>query len=144
MQRRILLLIICLLLTGCIVVPLPHVTQSSPSIKGRITDAMTSLPIKNAIVQLENHEAQDKRHASLHDRPRHGATTKTRADGRFSIGSRYNFHLLWYCNPSFQFHLPNGAYWLGELSVTHPGYEPFSTRSFTNGSYLSLKRTDAR
>jgi hypothetical protein len=144
MQRLILVLIGCCLLTGCIVVPLPHVTESSPSIKGRIIDAMTSQPIKNAVVQLENRQAQDKRHASIHDRPQDGATTKTRADGRFSLGPRYNFHLLWYCNPSFQFHLPNGTYWLGELSVTHPDYERFSASSFTNRSDLWLKRTVAQ
>jgi len=96
---------------------------------GRIVDAETGKPIERAVVSLKNHEAQDFRHASVSDDSRPGASTISRSNGTFHIGSRYNLHLLWYANPSWQFHIPFGTYWLGEVEVSCEGYNTLAVTS---------------
>jgi hypothetical protein len=115
------------LLTGCIVVPLPHTSRKSPAIEGRVVDSRDR-PVKGARIELQNEKVYGRTGEDLSVA---GARTETGADGRFSLWPRYNLHLLWYANPSFQFHVPGGTFWTGRLTVRHPD---FYTRTHDAGS----------
>jgi hypothetical protein len=115
------------LLTGCILVPLPHTSTKSPAIEGRVVDS-NDQPVEGAHIVLENCKAWGP---TDEDWSVHGARTTTGADGRFNLWPRYNLHLLWYWNPSFQFSIPGGAFWTGQLTVS---YGPFYTRTYDTGS----------
>jgi hypothetical protein len=101
------------------VFPVPHLSRQSPRLKGRVVDAASGNPIQGASVQVLN---RGDAHGDLYA----GAIAKTKANGEFRLGATYNLHLLYYCNPSFQFSLPLGSYWKGELRVTHAGYASLS------------------
>lgn len=109
--------------TGCVVVPLPHISHRSPPIDGRVVDGVTGRPVQCALVELTLREGGAHNYGWRGD-VRPGPTARTTADGYFHFDTKYNFHLLWYANLSFQFHLPSGTYWTGELRVTHDGYRP--------------------
>jgi hypothetical protein len=99
-------------LTGCVVLPVPHTTQSSPQISGRTLDSRTRRPVVGASIRLAN-------------LPK--VATTTGSDGRFTLNARRNFHVLWYANPSFVMHFPYADarhYWSGSMHVTHGGYKP--------------------
>lgn len=118
-MRLCILLVMSVLLTGCIVLPVPHVTKSSPPTHGKVVDAESGTPVDGAAVQLTTSGAWD-------GKPRSGALTTTAADGTFHLGSRYNFHLGLYANLSWALHWPPGSYWEGKGLVTRDGYEPLS------------------
>src|SRR6266481_2386760 len=88
------------LLTGCL--PFPHTTDRSPAVSGRVVDARTRAPIKEARVWLEKS-------------PHH--TTYTDADGRFRMGATWNFHWAYFS--------PEGD-WPDRkdpmVAIEHPGY----------------------
>lgn len=117
------------LVSGCIVVPLPHVTKRSPGLEGHVRDATTGQPIAGATVELVTHEGQARDYAMVGHDTRQGARVRTGDDGSFDIGPRYNFHLLWYANPSFHFHVPFGTFWLGESTISRDGYRSVSLHS---------------
>src|SRR5256885_3435418 len=124
-------------LTGCVAVPLPHITRKSPRVSGRVVDGATDRPIESAVVQLITTEGGAANHAWSGD-VRPGPTAKTGANGRFRIGTKFNFHLFWYANVSWQFHWPTGAYWDGQLLVKHNGYSDLrvSVLDHLRGEYL--------
>ena len=126
------LLLVVVIFVGCVVVPIPHLTTSSPNVKGHVIDANSGQPVAHAVVSLKNHQAQDIHHAFTSGDAFPGASVTSGADGAFSIGARYNLHFLWYKNPSWGFHLPEGSYWLGELEVRREGYKTLSITS-SNG-----------
>ena len=104
-------------LTGCVALPIPHTTQSSPKISGRALDSRTRRPVAGASVQLAN-------------LPK--IATTTGSDGRFTLDATRNFHLIWYANPSFVMHFPYADaryYWSGSLRITHDGYKPVSLKA---------------
>ena len=104
-------------LTGCVALPVPHTTQSSPKISGRALDSRTRQPVAGASVQLTN-------------LPK--VATTTGSDGRFTLNATHNFHLIWYANPSFVLHIPYADaryYWSGSLRITHDGYKPVSLKA---------------
>jgi len=104
-------------LAGCVVLPVPHTTQSSPKISGRALDSRTRRPVAGASVQLGNLPQ---------------IATTTGSDGRFTLNATRNFHLLWYANPSFVMHFPFADaryYWSGSLRITHDGYKPVSIKA---------------
>lgn len=109
-------------LSGCVIVPLPHVTQESPRVTGRIIDSATGRPLSNAVVQLWSRAASDMAYATPREVQLAGARAVSAADGHFQIRPRYNFHFVYYANPSFYFHLPFGRYWVGELTVKKTNY----------------------
>jgi len=111
------LIVMPVLLTGCIVLPVPHVTKKSPRTLGRVVDAATSAPIDGAVVQLTTVDDWNRK-------PCPGPRTTTAADGSFDLGSSYNFHLGLYANVSWAVHFPAGSYWEGTGLVTCAGYEP--------------------
>lgn len=98
-------------------------------IEGHVRDASTGRPVAGATVELTTRSAQAADYASLNNEMKRGARTRTDADGSFHIATRHNFHLLWYANPSFQFHIPSGSYWLGESTVSREGYESVALHS---------------
>ena len=117
----LLLLLPTVLLTGCVVLPVPHVTKESPRTLGRVVDAETGAPVEGAVVQLTTVD-------DWNQKPQPGAHARTGADGTFELGSRYNFHLALYANPSWAIHFPPGSYWEGKLLVTREYYAPLSFR----------------
>jgi hypothetical protein len=127
------------LLTGCIVIPIPHTSTKSPAIQGRVVDS-NDRPVKGARIELQNKKAWARTGADLSVA---GARTKTGADGRFNLWPRYNLHLLWYANPSFQFHVPGGAFWTGRLTVSREGFysTTHDTGSKTSGQVGDLHLT---
>src|SRR5437870_2828786 len=84
-------LLAAVLLTGCIVLPVPHFTKKSPGIDGRVVDAATGRAVDSAVVQLTNVGDWDRDLRS-------DATAKTKTEGDFHLGARYNFHLALYAN----------------------------------------------
>ena len=109
-------------LTGCIAVPLPHYTRSSPDVSGRVIDSKTGVPIEGARVEWVRQEGGARRYAWGGGDRHPGPVAMTGADGRFGGGTKLNFHLLWYANVSWQFHWPTGSYWDGELEIAREGY----------------------
>jgi hypothetical protein len=116
-MRASILLMMPVLLTGCIVLPVPHVTKKSPRTLGKVVDDATSAPVDGAVVQLTTVGAWNRS-------PCPGRRTTTGADGRFELSSSYNFHLGLYANVSWAVHFPAGGYWEGTGLVTCAGYEP--------------------
>ncbi|HEY4415855.1 MAG TPA: carboxypeptidase-like regulatory domain-containing protein [Verrucomicrobiae bacterium] len=127
------------LLTGCIIIPFPHTSIKSPEVEGRVVDS-NDRPVKGARIELENCKAYGRTGT---DWTVPGARTTTGADGRFSLWPKYNLHLLWYSNPSFQFNIPGGAFWTGRLTVSCEGFyvKTYDTGSTTNGHIGDLHIT---
>ncbi len=114
------LAVFALLQTGCMIVPIPHATKQSPRIEGRVVDPQGN-PIAGAHIKLLN---EPENSGTDHDPATKPAETTSGSDGRFRLSSRHNFHLLWYGNLSFSFHVPGGEYWTGCLIVSHADYSP--------------------
>ena len=91
------------LLTGCL--PFPHTTDRSPAVSGRVVDARTRAPIKEARVWLEKS-------------PHH--TTYTDADGRFRMGATWNFHWA-YFSPEGDWPDRKDSY----TEISRPGYHTY-------------------
>jgi hypothetical protein len=134
-----------ILLGGCIAVPLPHYTRSSPNVSGRVIDAKTGAPIEGARVEWVRQEGGARRYAWGGGDRHPGPVTMTGTDGRFGGGTRLNLHLFWYANVSFQFHWPTGSYWHGDLEVTREGYasQHVQVVEHWNGEY-SVRASDIR
>src|SRR5271169_6536094 len=113
--------IAAVVLVGCMVFPVPHLSQQSPRLSGSVVDSATGRPIEGASIQITN---RGDAHGDLYP----GPIITTRANGEFRLGARYNLHLLYYWNPSFQFSLPLGSSWTGDLRVAPAAYEPLSVR----------------
>lgn len=122
--RLFLVAVLASVLCGCVVVPLPHYTRSSPRLTGRVLDA-GGKPVGGAVVQVIVHKGQRRGTTYSEDLP--GASAHTDESGRFLVDTHYNFHLLWYANVSWDFHLPFGDYWSGEILITRDNH-PFRLR----------------
>ena len=124
-------LLLAVFQTGCIIMPVPHPTERSPSLQGRVIDSDDN-PIQGARIELQNKNAhsRDGTEALLVS----GAQTTTGSDGYFSLRPRYNAHLFYYINPSFDFHWPGGSYWSGKLKVNS---EKFKSQTFHIGENKS-------
>ncbi|MCD6050145.1 MAG: Carboxypeptidase regulatory-like domain [Verrucomicrobia bacterium] len=132
---------LALLHTGCMVVPIPHATKQSPTIDGRVVDPQGN-PIAGVHIKLLN----ELRHTGPRNDPAtKPAETTSGPDGRFRLSSQHNFHLLWYGNISFSFHVPRGEYWTGCLIVSHADYSPLyhDSGSKTNRHLRDLTLTPA-
>ena len=125
-------------LTGCVAVPLPHYTRSSPHVSGKVIDSETGTPIEGARVEWIREEGGARRYAWGGGDRHPGPVATTGADGQFGGGTKLNFHIFWYANVSWQFHWPTGSYWNGELEVTRQGYRSQLLRvlnNWCNGEY---------
>ena len=117
--------------TGCIIIPVPHPTERSPSLQGRVIDSNNN-PIQGARIELQNKNAH--RRSGTEALIMSGAHTTTGSDGYFSLWPRYNAHLFYYINPSFDFHWPGGSYWNGQLNINS---ERFKSQTFKIGENKS-------
>jgi len=117
------LAVACVALSGC-VVPAPSVDERSPAVSGRVVDATTQQPIKDATVVLHEHPSYKAR------------TDKT---GTYRIRARHNvqlFLVLGICGEE----IPWPKYYKAdELDVTHPRYEPLR---FQAAQYLDTRPTN--
>ena len=96
-----------LALSGC-VVPAPSVDQRSPTVSGRVLDAVTKQPVKGAVVMLHEHPSYKAR---------------TDGDGIYRIRARHNVHLLLILGICGE-QIPEGNYYRAdELDISHPLYE---------------------
>jgi hypothetical protein len=99
-----------LALASCAVLPLPHTTNASPPVTGRVVDSKSRIPVPDAVVRL----AANRRVTALTD-----------AEGSFRLRASHNFHLLLYWNPSFTAGWPAGSY-SDKIEILHPGYPPYA------------------
>jgi hypothetical protein len=91
---------------GC-VWPVPHMSERSPEVRGRVIDSATELPIEGATI-------------ALHGNPR----IEARSDhaGVYRIRARHNLHLVTFLGPcSSEF--PQGKYYGNKVDISHPNYE---------------------
>jgi len=98
-------------LSGCVIVPLPHVTHASPEVVGKVVDSETGDPVPQAAVRLA-------------DRP--SVVTSSKADGTFVLPHSWNFHLLWWATyDGINVHFPDGMRPSGDISISHAGYRTY-------------------
>ena len=110
--------------SACVIIPVPHPTERSPALQGRVIDAKNN-PVQGAQIELvnENAHCRDGFNRLLVA----GAQTTTGNDGSFNLWPRYNVHLLYYINLSFDFHWPGGSYWTRQVKVSG---ENFNSKTF--------------
>ena len=116
-------------LSGC-VWPVPHKSERSPEVRGRVIDAVTHLPIAKATVALHNHPS---------------IMARTDRTGAYRVQATHNVHLVTFlgmCSSDF----PQGKYYGDEVDVSHPLYQTNQIRArqyrderFTNGTPLVLR-----
>ena len=92
-------------LSGCIW-PVPHTSQRSPEVSGRVLDATTQAPIAKAKV-------------ALHDCP--SVTTATDNSGSFVLRATHNFHYASRMGMCWT-DLPEGKQYGPSIEVSHPRY----------------------
>ncbi len=78
-------------------------------------DASNGRPVEGAVVEAIIESTWERK-------PVGNLTTRSGSDGKFKISSKQNFHMLYYANPSFQFHAPQGSSWTGRLHIKHDKY----------------------
>ena len=116
--------------SGC-VWPVPHTSERSPEVRGRVIDSVTQLPIQSATVSLHDHSS---------------IAARTDTAGIYRIRATHNVHLVTFlgiCSSEF----PQGKYYYGdEVDVSHPRYETALIRArqhrdpqTTNGAQLVLR-----
>jgi len=101
------LLLLCgFALSGCVIVPYPHTTQSSPEIRGRILDETTHNPVGGAEI-------------SVHERPSTRVVSDT--TGQFLLPVHHNFH--WFITASScADDLPHGLPYCDTVDIRCRGY----------------------
>jgi hypothetical protein len=107
MWVRLLLLALSLVLGGCLTVPipLPHMTERSPQVSGKVVDAATGAPVVDARVEFQENSAL----AALTDENGEFRIAATRKPEPFaSTGQQLNI----------------GAKIEPRLRVTREGYDP--------------------
>jgi len=109
------------LLTGC--VPIPHTTERSPEVCGRVLDARTRAPIQGAKVFL----IQAPDHAAYTD-----------VSGYFQLKAARNFHLA-YVLAGERGHWPERK--VGSMEIYHPNYLPVCGGWSGNVGDILLKPT---
>ncbi len=97
--------LVLILLSGC--VPIPHTTPRTGEVRGRVLDARTRTPVKDAKVFMD-------------PAPHHA--TYTGADGWFRLKATRNFHLA-YIFVVETGHWPEEKY--SVIKITHAGYALF-------------------
>jgi hypothetical protein len=100
-MRFIPLILLLGLAAGCL--PIPHTTEHSPEVRGKVLDARTHAPIQGAKV-------------FLYDHPR--TSCETDSAGYFCLRATHNFHLA-YVAPEGNW--PQGTYY-DTVDFSHRGY----------------------
>ena len=99
------LIVVCVASVGC-VIPLPHATTESPRWKGRVVDASTSRPLKNARVAIALYPE---------------TAVYSRTDGRFEVGPAKHLRWGYLLTPVLIHDLPSGIYEFSRaVSISHP------------------------
>ena len=116
-------------LSGCLW-PVPHTSERSPEVRGRVIDAVTHLPVEGTTI-------------ALHDHP--SIMARTDSTGTYRVRATHNVHLVTFlgvCSSDF----PLGKYYGDEVDVSHPLYQTIQIRArqyrdgqFTNGTPLILR-----
>ncbi len=95
--------LMCMLLQGCIAVPIPHKETVIPSFSGKVIDRQNKRPIADAKVEIAHFP--DTRVCS-------------QTDGQFTTKTIQQFH--WFLLVPL---LPSDRFWNGELTLAHDRYE---------------------
>jgi hypothetical protein len=109
-MRNVFLCLLSALLSGCVVLPIPHTSPAGYDYHGQVVDARTRRPLAGAKVRMD-------------DRPRSSVVTE--ADGKFAVSAGSHFHLLYYANPSWSAGIPPGLTYSKVLLIEKPGYRSF-------------------
>jgi len=121
-MKTLILLIVPVLLSGCVILPLPHTSPAGVDFRGQVVDAHTRRPLEGAKVSIEGLRR---------------SAVVTAADGQYAVSSGSNFHLIYYANPSWSLGLPVGES-RNVLLVEKDGY-----RSFRMDAYHDWKTRNA-
>jgi hypothetical protein len=110
MRTHLAILLLLPLSSGCLVVPVPYTMKASGKFHGRVVDAKTDAPIKEATVEVTGY-------------PRTAQTTS--ASGEFNVGPARK----WYGYIVIGFHQhvvpePQPPEIVTFVSASHPDYEP--------------------
>lgn len=103
----------CLLLSGCVPVPIPGKIQVSPEVHGRVIDRSTRRLLQGATVMFKEDVAGKVRNRS---------STETDADGRFTAGPeqhRYRVVIFTACPVHY---IPKSPPYAWLLQIDKPGY----------------------
>jgi hypothetical protein len=92
------------LLTGCL--PIPHTTERSRDVRGRVLDARTRAPVQGAKVFLTN-------------LPK--VSCETDSLGLFRLKATHQFHFAYVGSEG---HWPNRKYYEFEVTILHTNYSP--------------------
>jgi hypothetical protein len=117
------------LLTGCLVVPIPHTTVRATGIEGTVLDARTHAPIAGALIYRTEHPE-----ASCH----------TDSSGHFLLKEIRNWHYAKVLGAGGESHLPDQEYWSDyRLTVLHTNYATWdSDRDTSQGTTFFLNKLE--
>jgi len=118
--RRFLLFVLTSLLVGCVAVPVPHERQVTPLYFGKVSDADSNVPIKDAKIIIK----------SIRKNPETNKfqfiEARTDKDGNYKVGITENaiWFILWFG--------PAEGYCGGTLIFEHKGYQTqeYRTKKF--------------
>ena len=109
---------------------MPHTSERSPEVRGRVIDSVTQLPIQSATIALHEHPS---------------IAAHTDSTGIYCIRATHNVHLVSFlgiCSSEF----PQGKYYGDEVDISHPLYQTTQIRArqyrdpqTTNGTPLMLR-----
>jgi hypothetical protein len=103
------------LLSGCMLMILPHEQQVTPAYYGQIVDRDTGTPIADVVVEVEAPRLALGTETKLH------VSTQSDKDGNYAAGVKDNVSLLGtILDPT------SGPYCRGHVTFSHPEYETLS------------------
>ena len=103
---------LALVLSGCVSV-VPHKSERSPEIHGRVLDGQTHEPVADALIALQEHRS---------------TAARSDASGTFVLNATHNVHFITFlgiCSSSF----PPGKFYGDTLEVSHPRYQALQLRA---------------
>lgn len=102
--------LLCLGLSSCVIVPIPHTSPNAYQFSGRVRDSLTRKAVPGATVVL----------VGLPD-----TTTHSDAEGYFITRSSYTVHFLgiYPYDDAFVVQIPPHRSTTGPIRVTHPNYK---------------------
>ncbi len=107
-----------ILLSGCVITPVPHCWAITPIVQGKVVDSDSHLPIQGARIQLA-------------DRPKVAATSNDQ--GRFRLPAARNFFWLWIGTyDGISNHLPFGPTPSDKIQISHSDYHSLVLSIETN------------
>jgi hypothetical protein len=125
-----------LLLSGCVIVPIPNRSVQGYGVTGRVIDARTHLPVNAARIE------------AVEDKP-DPRVAFSDAEGEFKLKPRYGWHggYMYAVHQSPVFPYANGPASLVIIHITAPGYREvkipvsnIATSSYVEASDISFQR----